>query len=340
MTITISTVSPVYNGAKYLPSLVEALGKLRQSLDTADAGLALAESIFVVDEAVDESEKVLRELEKKYDWIKVITLSSNFGQHPATIAGMLYSSGDWVVTMDEDLQHHPKYLLSLLDTAVKDNADICYANSLDKVHNSFMRDGAGRLFKWMMSKMLNNPHTQDFNSFRAVRGEIARGAASICRHETYLDIALSWFTKRIVTQDVVLYDDRNQQNTGKSGYSLFGLIKHAKRMIMSSKLKILRLAIPVGIIAFATSMFLAAYMVIAGIMNYDLMAPRGWATTILLLLSFGGITVFMLSLLLESIGDLMLNTNGKPTFFVVDRSKDDNLKAALEKIDYETAAKA
>lgn len=338
MAITISTVTPVYNGAKYLPDLIEELGKLRGSLAKADAGITLGESIFVVDEAVDDSEKVLRTLEKKIDWIKIITLSSNFGQHPATIAGMLYSSGDWVVTMDEDLQHHPKYVLSLLDAAVKESADICYANSVEKVHNSFMRDGAGRLFKWMMSKMLNNPHTQDFNSFRAVRGEIARGAASICRHETYLDIAFSWFTERIITQDVVLYDDRNQQNSGKSGYSFIGLVKHAKRMVMSSKLKILRLAIPLGIVAFLTSMILAIYMGLAAILNYDMMAPRGWTTTILLVLSFGGITLFMLSLLLESIGDLMLNTNGKPTFFVVDRSKDEAFRVALDQISYETAS--
>lgn len=340
MTITVSTVTPVYCGAKYLRGLVEALDELRQSLAIADAGLVLGESIFVVDEAIDESEQVLRELEVDYEWIKVVTLSSNFGQHPATIAGMLYSSGDWVITLDEDLQHHPKYILSLLDAAVAQNSDICYANSLEKVHNSFMRDGAGRLFKWMMARMLNNPHTQDFNSFRAVRGEIARGAASICRHETYLDIALSWFTKRIVTQNVILYDDRNQQNTGKSGYSFIGLVKHAKRMMMSSKLKILRLAIPLGIIAFLTSIGLGIAMAIAAMTNYDLMAPRGWVTTVLLVLSFGGLTLFMLSLLLESIGDLMLNTNGKPTFFVVDRSKDKELKAALDQISYETASES
>lgn len=337
MTITISTVTPVYNGAKYLPGLIEALGKLRAELLEADAGLQLAESIFVVDEAVDNSEAVLRDLAADIEWIKVVTLSSNFGQHPATIAGMLYSSGHWVVTMDEDLQHHPKYLLSLLETAVNENADICYANSSKKVHNSIMRDNTARLFKWMMSKMLNNPHTEKFNSFRAVRGDIARGAASICRHETYLDVALSWFTKRVVTQNVVLYDDRNQQNNGKSGYSFFGLIKHAKRMIMSSKIKILRLAIPVGIIAFLTSLVLGFYMLAATLFGFDIGAPRGWTTIILLSLSFGGVTLFMLSILLESIGDLMLNTNGKPTFFVVDRSQDEALKKALSQISYETA---
>ncbi len=336
MAISISTVTPVYNGAKYLPDLVAELGKLRATLEKENSPLKLGESVFVIDEAIDDSEAVIRSLAKKHDWVQVITLSSNFGQHPATIAGMLYTSGDWVVTLDEDLQHHPKYIPSLLASAVEGSADICYAKSPKNTHNSFMRDGMARLFKSMMSRMLNNPHTRDFNSFRAVRGEIARGAASICRHDTYLDIALSWFTKRIQTQDVILYDDRNQNN-GQSGYSFFGLVKHAKRMVMSSKIKFLRLAIPLGIIAFLTSMFIAGYMFITALMDLEFAAPRGWTTIILLVLLFGGITLAMLSILLESIGDLVLSTNGKPTFFVVDRSKDDELKEALSKLNYEIA---
>lgn len=336
MTLTISTVTPVYNGSEYLPGLVEALGALRNQLEKADAGLALGESIFVVDDAIDGSEKILRDLSAKEDWVKVITLSRNYGQHPATIAGMLHSSGDWVVTMDEDLQHHPKYILSMLSAAAENESDICYARSAENVHKSFVKDNLARLFKFFMARMLDNPHTRLFNSYRAVRGDIARGAASICRHETYLDIALSWFTKRVVAQNVELVDERNQSD-GQSGYSFFGLVRHAKRMVMSSKIKLLRLAIPFGIIAFLGSIVLAFYAVFSVIMNQDALVRQGWASTVLFILLFGGLTVLLLSILLESIGDMMLSTNGKPTFFVVDRSSDTDLKDALSRLNYETA---
>jgi len=335
MSLTISTVTPVYNGAKYLESLVEALEKLRNELHKANAGLELGESIFVVDDAIDNSEELLRNISSTKDWVKVVTLSRNYGQHPATIAGMLHSSGDWVVTLDEDLQHHPKYILSMLNNAAENHADVCYANSAKRVHNSFIKDNLARFFKSMMARILNNPHTQDFNSFRAIRGEIARGAGSICRHETYLDIALSWFTKRIVKQNVLLVDDRNL-NSSDSGYSFMGLVRHAKRMVMSSKIKFLRLAIPFGIIAFLTSIILSIYALASAAMNYDAVVHKGWASTILVVLLLGGMTILLVSILLESVGDLMLSSNGKPTFFVVDRSKDEALKAALNKLDYET----
>ena len=275
MTLTFSTVTPVYNGAEYLTGLVAALEKLRDELNQKDVGLALGESIFVVDDAIDGSEKILRDISNTKDWVKVVTLSRNYGQHPATIAGMLHSSGDWVITMDEDLQHHPKYILSMLNAAAEEEADICYAASLESVHNSFVKDKLSRFFKFLMARMLDNPNTRHFNSFRAIRGDIARGAGSICRHETYLDIALSWFTKRIVTQNVMLVDDRNQ-NDGASGYSFMGLVRHAKRMVMSSKIKFLRLAIPFGIIAFLTSVILSIYAAASAILNYEAVVHKGW----------------------------------------------------------------
>ncbi len=335
MAQTISTVTPVYNGSKYLAGLIDALSVLRDDLKSADAALELGESIFVVDDAIDDSETLLRSISATKDWVKVVTLSRNYGQHPATIAGMLHSSGDWIITLDEDLQHHPKYILSMLEKAAKSEADVCYANSADRVHNSFVKDNLARLFKSIMARILNNPHTQKFNSFRAIRGDIARGASSICRHETYLDIALSWFTKRIVTQNVLLIDDRNL-NSEESGYSFMGLVRHAKRMVMSSKIKFLRLAIPFGIVAFLTSIVLSIYALASAALNYEAVVHKGWASTILVVLLLGGITILLVSILLESIGDLMLSSNGKPTFFVVDRSKDAELKLALSKLDYES----
>lgn len=336
--ITLSTVTPVYNGSKYLPDLVEAIHQYKQILDGSDSGLVLIESIFVIDEAIDESASVLEKLKENYPWLNVITLSKNFGQHPATIAGILHTSGDWVITLDEDLQHKPSDITNLLHKVCENNSDICYANSKENVHKSFIKDSLARFFKYLMARVLNNPNTRLFNSFRLVRGSIARGAAAICRHETYLDIALSWFTKRVVTSEVNLVDDRNQ-NSGESGYSLMGLIRHAKRMVMSSKIKILRLAIPIGILAFIFSILFSAYALISAALKYDTTLHKGWTSTILVVLFFGGLSILLISILLESISDIMLSINGKPTFFVVDRSKDEELKTALSKIEHASLPK-
>lgn len=336
--ISISTVTPVYNGAQYLPDLVKELSKLKESLEKAGNEIALVECIFIIDEAVDNSVEVLATLEAKYDWVNAISLSRNFGQHPATIAGILHSSGDWVVTLDEDLQHNPADIPTLLQTVVKNQSDICYAHTSAGTHKSIIKDGLARLFKFIIGRVLNNPNAKHFNSFRLIRGSLARASAAICRHETYYDIAVGWFTKRVVTAEVTLIDIRNQ-TTGDSGYSLWGLIRHAKRMVMSSRIKLLRLSIPIGVLAFLISIFISAYALISVLLKVSTSLNKGWASTILVVLFLGGLTILLISIMLESLSDIMLSINGKPTYFVVDRSKDVELKNALNKLTNEAVPK-
>jgi glycosyltransferase involved in cell wall biosynthesis len=190
-------VVPVYQGADHLPALLTALEDVRRELDSADSPVRLGEAIFVDDGSADGSDAVLARLTREHPWITVVPLSRNFGQHPATIAGILHCSGDWVATMDEDLQHHPRYLVPLLRQAVRRSSDVVYARPKGRVHKSRLRDLGSSAFKALMSRLTSNPHVRDFNSFRMMRGSIARAAASVCAHDPYFDVAMSWFTDRI-----------------------------------------------------------------------------------------------------------------------------------------------
>ena len=105
--ITLSTVTPVYAGEEYLADLVAKLSQLREHWLKEGAPTRLVESIFVDDGSVDQSSQVLLKLAEKHDWVNVISLSRNYGQHSATVAGICHTSTDWVVTLDEDLQHDP-----------------------------------------------------------------------------------------------------------------------------------------------------------------------------------------------------------------------------------------
>lgn len=328
-TLTISTVTPVYNGGKYLPSLIEELVEFRQHLSDTYPQIDLVECIFVLDEPKDNSPDILHTLEQQYPWVTVLTLSRNFGQHPATICGILHSSTDWVVTLDEDLQHRPIFIKDLLQAVVVNQADICYANPESSTHKNIIKDFLARTFKALMSRLLGNTNIQHFNSFRLMRGDVARAAAAICRHETYYDVALSWFTKRVEHTTLTLIDQRNIENVEDSGYSIWGLIKHAKRMFMSSKVKLFRFGIPLGLLAFGISIVLSFYAISATIMKWDTVLNKGWTSSMLTMLFFGGLTTLLLGFTLETISEVLLSVNGKPTFFVVDRSKDQILRSVF-----------
>src|SRR6478735_3726841 len=105
--ITLSVVVPVYSGADYLAALIAEIDRVRTGWSDSGAPLRLVEAILVDDAAVDSSPTIADRLASEKEWVTVIHLARNFGQHPATIAGILHTSGDWIITLDEDLQHPP-----------------------------------------------------------------------------------------------------------------------------------------------------------------------------------------------------------------------------------------
>jgi glycosyltransferase involved in cell wall biosynthesis len=322
----LSVVIPVYQGERFLEELSDRIAELRADLESRHSPVALAEAIFVDDGSIDDSRSVLEALARKHDWIRVVTLSRNFGQHPATIAGILHSSGDWVATLDEDLQHRPADLVPLLKCAIRNHFDLVYARPLGEVHRSRVRDLGSRGFKALVGRLTGNPHVPLFNSFRMMRGSIARAAAAVCANDPYFDIAICWFTSRIGSVPLELTDRRFIESRN-SGYPLRALVRHAARMLLASEMKFLRLGAMIGIFALAGSVGLSAVVVGMKIWNPEAIHARGWVSLVLLISFFGGLTALLGGVLVELTSGLAARAKGKPEYFVVDRSGDALLRA-------------
>jgi glycosyltransferase involved in cell wall biosynthesis len=330
--ISVSTVIPIYSGKDYLPALVAELAELRAIWNDDNAPLQLIESIFVDDASNDNSAAVLEELAKQYTWIRIVTLSKNFGQHPATIAGILYSAGDWVATLDEDLQHHPKHIIDMLKAAVTRHVDIVYARPLEAVHRKGYRDITSRSIKHFLAWSTGNAMLRHFNSFRLMRGSIARSAASVCGHETYFDVALSWFADKFTTIDLALEDSRFIK-TGRSGYNFRKLMTHARRLLLSSQPKILRGGAVFGFLAMLIAMLLTGRIFYNAWFGPHKIDVRGWSSLFVGIIFFGGVSALLLGIVLEYLTNIVLHTQGKPVFFQVDRSSDVLLREYFSQTD-------
>lgn len=319
--VLLSVVVPVYQGSAYLPDLVSALKQERERFEAAGDPVRLAEAIFVDDGSVDRSESVLRELARENDWVTVITLSRNFGQHPATIAGILHASGDWVASIDEDLQHHPRHLAALLRHAVRNGSDIVYAKPEGAVHRAFWRDAGSSVFKRFVGLVTRNPFVRQFNSYRMMRGTIARAAAAVCANDPYFDIAACWFTNRIGVLPLEMHDQRFALS-GASGYDFRSLLRHGARMMASSELKFLRFGAAAGALTLFASVVMSLVVIFLRFFRPETIQARGWVSLVLVTSFFGGLISFLAGITLELATALSVRAKGKPTFFVVDRGRD------------------
>lgn len=130
-TSSISILIPVYNNAA---SLVELHRRLVTTLEAMERRF---EIVFVNDGSSDGSLTVLRELASVDERCVVLSLSRNFGQHPAINAGLDTASGDITVLMDADLQDRPEELPRIL---------ACFDTEpdLDIVYTQFEYEGGER----------------------------------------------------------------------------------------------------------------------------------------------------------------------------------------------------
>jgi glycosyltransferase involved in cell wall biosynthesis len=261
----------------------------------------------------------------------MVELSRNYGQHSATIAGILYSSGDWVVTLDEDLQHQPAQIETLLKTACAEKSDVVYASPHGTVHGGGYRDRLSRLTKFLIAKLSGNRFVQSFNSFRLIRGDIARAAASIGAQYTYFDVTLTWFTERITTVKMSVSDDRYKEQK-QSGYRLGTLIQHATKLVLTSNFQVLRFTTSLSAFVFLSAIVYSGWVLYSRLFAEHPVEVAGWTSLMIVILAFGSFSVFILGLIAEFLHTSMLQLQGKPTFFVINRASDPKLVQEINKL--------
>lgn len=319
--IALSVVVPVYSGEAYIQKLVSELEALRMQWSVQRAPLSLDEVVLVDDCAIDRSPDIIDQLADEIPWVVPLHLARNFGQHAATIAGILHSAGDWIVTLDEDLQHPPAQIPELLRKAVETRSDVIYANAEAGVHETAVRDVTSRSYKRLIERLTRNPNVGKFSSFRVIRGPVARAAASVCTHDTYFDVALSWFTERIDAVSMQLKDQR-YISTGQTGYGFRALLSHARRLFVSSQLNVLRVGALFGVCVVGLSVVGGLVLLITKLVRPATIMVTGWTSLMLTIAFFGGMVIMLLGIVLEYMSILVLRAHGKPLFFTIDRTSD------------------
>jgi len=311
---TISIVIPVYQGELTLEPLLAEIEPLTSPQSTPGGVLFRASEVILVhDGAVDGSDVVMSSLAARLPFVTPVWLSRNFGQHAATLAGMASTNGDWVVTLDEDGQHNPGDIIRLLDVAVEKDVQLVYAQPTNEPPHGWVRNRFSILAKWVFKNLLGHSHIGEFNSFRLMKGEIARGLAAYCGPGVYLDVALSWVVARGVQCPVHLRTERGRP----SGYSRRRLARHFWNLVLTSGTGPLRFVAVIGIASVVLGIVVSAYAV-WGRLTGRAEVP-GWASLVIVVSLFSGLTLFSLGVLAEYLGIAITMALGKPLYLITSR---------------------
>jgi glycosyltransferase involved in cell wall biosynthesis len=255
----------------------------------------------------------MESLAAKHPFVKCVWLSRNFGQHPATLAGMASSSGDWVVTLDEDGQHDPADLGRMLDRSFETGAPLVYARPTNPPPHGVLRNLLSGLVQLVAGSIVGTPSMKRFHSFRLIRGDIARSLAAYCGHGVYLDVALSWVVPKTEQCPVVMRAERGRT----SGYSMGRLLSHFWRLILTAGTRPLRLISIMGSLSILASIVISAAAFWRKF-RHEIPVP-GWTSLFVTVCFFSGIILFSLGVIAEYLGVTLTMAIGKPLYLIVQR---------------------
>ena len=271
----------------------------------------ISEVLLVWDRGPDRSDDTIRELSRENDFVRPIWLSRNFGQHAATLAGMTSSSGDWIVTIDEDGQQDPAFIGSMLDVAYNAQAQLVYAAPTNKAPHGLLRNAGSKTAKWLFLRVLANQDFETFNSYRLIAGEVGRSVAAYTGQGVYLDVALSWVVSTVATAPVMNRDE----GRAATNYNASRLFAHFGRLVLSSGTRPLLFVSLMGFFFVAVGA-VATIWVISQRFIGDVPVD-GWASTFIALLVVGGAILLALGIIAQYVGASANMSLGKPLYIVV-----------------------
>ena len=313
----ISLVVPVYQGEKTLGALIDEIAPLTSPQTTPQGRrFRVAELLLVHDGGVDDSARVMKQLAAEHAFVRPLWLSRNFGQHPATLAGMASTVSTWVATLDEDGQQDPADVGAMLDTALEARTRLVYARPANPPPHGVLRNSASSFAKWVAVRLLG-VSVGTFNSFRLIEGEVARGVAAYCGANVYLDVALSWVVGSSEYCSVTLREERGR----RSGYTLRRLLRHFWQLVLASGTRPLRLISLIGILTVVGSFIFSAVQIYRRL-QHEIPIP-GWTSTITLMCLLSGLILISLGIVAEYLAFSVGMAMGKPAYLIVSRPRED-----------------
>jgi polyisoprenyl-phosphate glycosyltransferase len=296
----ISVVIPVYRSEKIVPRLCD-------DLRTALAGLAY-EIVLVDDCSPDGSWQAIEQEADRFKEIKAVRLRVNAGQDRAIMAGLNFATGEYVVIMDDDLQHAPADIPLLLDRS-RGGADVVYANFCRRRHTrlkNLMSWGAGKVAEILLRKPAHIYLSPFKIMSRAVVNEIVRYSGPF----PYVDGLIFQVTSHI-DQIVVQHHERFD---GHSTHTFWKQAALFLTLCVNFSVLPLRLATLMGAACSGVSFLLGTYFLAIYLMRGVMVG--GSAALGLINLFIGGILMILLGIIGEYLGRILMNVNRAPQFVV------------------------
>jgi len=300
-----SIIVPVFNAEATLGPLTARIVEVMESRGAA------FEIVLVDDCGGDGSWSKARELAADDSRIVAVQLMRNYGQSAATMCGLAQARGEYLITLDDDLQNPPEEINVLIDSlAERPDVDVIFGSPVEKRHSLWRRFGSWMVNRISAGLILRTDAKLELTSFRILRRSVADSLLAVSTPRPAPGAMLCTITPRIINVPV----RHEERGGGVGGYTIGKLLGLTIDKTLSFSTLPLRLLASMGLIGIVFSAVLGC--VYLSRYYWGGIAVPGWTTQVLLMIGIAGFNFFALGVIGEYLLRILQTVQGTPQYLV------------------------
>lgn len=299
----LSIVIPMYNEQDALPPLVK---RLRPVLDEIGESY---EVVAVDDGSSDATGSILQVMRSSWPELRIVRLNRNCGHQAALTAGLHRAHGDYVVSIDADLQDPPEKIAEMLVLARRETLDVVYGVRADRRSDTWIKRATAGMYYRLMRRLVGARVSSHAGDFRLLSREAIRVLRSLPEQQPVYRLLVPWLG---LPSGEVTYV-RGKRVAGRTKYPFAKMLRLAMDSVTSFSSVPLRLATWLGSVGFVLCLAVSVAVVVAYAAGFTV---PGWTSLSLAIMFIGAVQLLCLGLLGEYVSRIYIAIQGRPAYFI------------------------
>lgn len=272
------------------------------------------EFIFVDDGSTDETLAVLKAEGKVDSRIRFLSFTRNFGKEAALLAGLNHATGDYVVTMDVDLQDPPELLPEMLRAIQTEGCDSVATYRTTRAGEPPIRSFFARCFYWLMKRFSDVDLVDGARDYRMMTRAVVEAVLSLPEVNRFTKGIYQWVgfkTKWIAFEN-------RERVRGETKWSFWKLFKYSLDGITAFSTAPLQIASLLGLLSCLGAVIALLFVFIRALLYGD--PVSGWPSLICVIIFFSGMQLFVVGILGSYLAKTYTETKKRPSYLIKERS--------------------
>lgn len=302
---TVSIVVPMYNEQDTITALYEELDRVSAQMECYEFEL-----LFVNDGSTDRTLPMIRELAESDARVHYLSFSRNFGKEAALYAGLCNARGDYIATMDADLQDPPALLPQMMALIEEGGCDNVASRRVDRKGEPPIRSFCARMFYKLMRRMSEIDIADGARDYRLMSRAMVDSVLSVSEYNRFSKGIFAWVgyeTKWLEFENV-------ERAAGETKWGFWKLLHYSVDGIINFSNTPIRLSSYLGMILTAVSFVAIIVEVIRALVFGDPVA--GWPSLVCIITFIGGIQLFCMGIMGQYISKTYMEVKRRPHYII------------------------